>query len=74
MSRRTVAGRGPREQQRNLRNNREVTFEGRTQCISAWSAETGLSHSVISYRLRSGWPVEKVMRIPARLGNRIGSE
>lgn len=33
----------PKEQMRNTRWNRMLTFDGRTQCVSAWVEETGLS-------------------------------
>lgn len=38
-----------------------VTFEGRTQSISAWERETGLA---VSMRLRAGWTEEQALTLP----------
>lgn len=62
------------EQQRNIKSNRNILFNGKTQCLSAWSQETGLSECVISYRIKANWPIDKVMTIPAKFGNRISSK
>lgn len=37
----------PKENARNRRNNRNLTALGRTQCISAWAEEIGLSPSTV---------------------------
>lgn len=54
------------EQQRNRRNNHLLTFQGRKQCLAAWSDETGILSSTISERLRSGWGVEQALTTPTR--------
>jgi len=48
-------------QARNTRSNRLLTLNGRTQCISAWSEETGLKIATIGARIRQGWPVEAAL-------------
>jgi hypothetical protein len=58
----------PQEQQRNRRNNRLVTFHGKTQCIAAWAEETGLKHAAIDYRLKVGWTVEMALTTPSQRG------
>ena len=63
-----------KEQQHNLKNNRNIEYKGKTLCISEWSRETGLRHCVISYRLKKGWPIDKVFETPAKLGNRVVSQ
>lgn len=56
-----------KEQQNNRRNNRLITFDGRTQTLSMWSDETGINRSVITRRLDYlGWPVEKTLTTATR--------
>ena len=43
-----------KEQMRNTRWNRMLTFDGRTQCVSAWVEETGLSRSQLVLRAEKG--------------------
>lgn len=51
-----------KEQQRNKRNNRLVTAWGRTQCLAAWSEDTGIPASTLWSRLfRSGWAPERAL-------------
>ena len=35
-----------KEQGRNSRHNRMLTYKGRTQCMSAWAEELGISNRV----------------------------
>lgn len=48
------------EQQRNKRNNRYYTYNGKTQLIPAWAKEFGVTDSTIRSRIRRGIPPEKV--------------
>lgn len=41
------------------RAKKMITYNGKTQSISEWEAELGLKNK-IGYRLRQGWPLEKV--------------
>lgn len=41
-----------KEQARNKRNNTNLTFNGKTQCIAQWAEELGVNRSTISTRLR----------------------
>ena len=43
------------QQNRNRDFNHDITHNGRTQCVSAWAQEIGVSHSTIGERLRRGW-------------------
>lgn len=54
------------EQQQNRRDNRLLTYGGRTQCIAEWAREIGGSRMVIHHRLRRGWTLERVLSTPAR--------
>ena len=55
-----------RQQHRNMRTNRFVTFRGRSLCLMDWSKEVGISHGVLSYRIRAGWDVERAFSEPVR--------
>lgn len=43
-----------KQQMRNVSNNRNITINGRTQCLSAWAEETGLNKFTIRSRLERG--------------------
>lgn len=53
-----------REQRRNTRATHLLTLNGRTQCITDWAAELGISLSTIRYRIRAGWSDERVLTAP----------
>lgn len=55
-----------KEQNRNKRNNRLFTLNGETRCLAEWSEITGIGHSTIIQRLKSGWTEEKALTKPAR--------
>lgn len=61
-----------KDQQRNLRTNVTITFQGESLCISEWAEKTGLHSRTIAHRLRRGWTAAQALTTPARLGNRIG--
>lgn len=46
----------------NTRRNINLTYKGKTQCISAWSRETGLSIETIRGRLNRGYTAEAALR------------
>lgn len=49
-------------QANNKRNNHLLTFDGRTQTISQWAKETGISPGKIKDRInKCGWSVEKTL-------------
>ena len=49
------------EQAGNKRNNIVVKFNGKTKCLAAWARETGISQSLLKYRLRAKWGVERML-------------
>lgn len=49
-----------RTQCRNTRRNRSITFEGRTQCISAWADELGIDPAGMHRRL-ANWPIARAL-------------
>lgn len=55
------------EQLRNQQRTRNLTFRGKTQCLTDWAAEAGLSKSVLRTRLDLlGWPLERALTTPVR--------
>ncbi len=50
-----------KEQQRNKRNNHLLTYNGKTQCVTAWAEELGLKRATIEKRIHHGWPVERLL-------------
>jgi hypothetical protein len=50
-----------KEQSRNTKTNRLLTYDGRTQCLAAWAEELGLKQATISTRLNRCWSVERAL-------------
>ena len=53
-----------KENTRNRRNNRMLTWDGRTQCVSAWADELGMNRTSLLLRLKRGWTVERALTQP----------
>ena len=50
------------EQNQNRRNNHHLTYQGRTQTLTNWARELGISCPTLSSRLnRQGWSVERAL-------------
>lgn len=60
-----------KEQASNKRNNHRITINGQTKTVSEWSKETGLSKDLIRYRVKAGWPVEKLFIEPTKTKNKV---
>jgi hypothetical protein len=59
------------EQGRNKRNNVLLTFRGKTQPLSAWAEELGLTYSTLRRRIQvHGWSTERALTEPATIGRR----
>lgn len=54
----------PKEQSRNRRNNKVVTFNGVAMCCAEWCELLGFSKNLVSKRLSMGWSVEKALTTP----------
>ncbi len=54
------------EQNRNKRNSRLITYNGKTQCIVDWDKELGFRCGVIGKRLKRGWTLEQAMTLPEK--------
>lgn len=53
-------------QARNTRANRFITYGSRTLTLAEWAEITGIGHSTIANRLKSGWSVDDALTKPAR--------
>ena|SRR2546425_6862076 len=52
------------EQENNRKDNREITFQGRTLTLAQWVKVTGICWSTIAQRLKRGWSAEKTLTTP----------
>ena len=58
-----------KEQQRNMRNNVLLTYNGVSKTLPQWAEELGINISTLSKRLgRGGWPVEEALNPKLRRG------
>ncbi len=53
-----------KEQMRNKRNNRQLTFRGETLIVSEWAERIGIQRNTIHRRLGLGWTVEEALTTP----------
>ncbi|CAL62406.1 Hypothetical protein HEAR2273 [Herminiimonas arsenicoxydans] len=63
-------------QNRNRRDNQLLTFNGKTQTISAWAEETGIGMNTIRLRIKNhGWSIERALTTsPTHPTDRIGMQ
>jgi hypothetical protein len=52
-----------KEQVRNRRRNRFITFQGQTLCLTDWAEVTGINASTLSHRFHAGWDIEAMLTI-----------
>lgn len=52
------------EQNNNRRSNRLLSFQGRSQSLTQWARETGISPASLKSRISLGWDVEKALTTP----------
>jgi len=56
-----------KENNRNKRSNRLITFNGKTQCLADWAEEVGMDFATLWHRLyRFHWSIERALTEPAR--------
>ena len=56
-----------REQNRNKRTNKRVTYHGETKPLIVWAEELGLKYDMVHNRLEHGWDVEEAFETPSSL-------
>jgi hypothetical protein len=52
-----------KEQAQNRRNSLSITYLGETKAISEWAKLFGIKYGTIKWRLKKGWPVEKILTL-----------
>ena len=55
-----------KEQMRNTRTNVYITFQGKTQCLSAWAEEYNIKETTLRYRVTQGWDFEEALTLPSQ--------
>lgn len=53
-----------KEQNRNLAKNINITFGGKTMCLSAWAELLNINRHTLDQRLKKGWSVERALTTP----------
>ncbi len=51
----------PKQQVENSSIPIMIEFQGKTQCISDWAKELGIRQSLLSWRIRKGWPLGRAL-------------
>lgn len=60
-----------KEQARNKRGSRYLTYKGRTMIVADWANELGVSRQAVRYRLEAGWTPEQIIETSFSYNNRI---
>ena len=50
----------PKEQARNRRNNKLITYNNETHCISEWAEITGIPRKCLEYRIRKWESLDRI--------------
>jgi hypothetical protein len=58
----------PAIQSRNKRGNVNLSFDGRTQCLTDWAIELGVSMQTLHSRLADGWSATQALSLPVAKG------
>ena len=54
------------EQQRNRRNNIQMSFNGETRCLAEWARLIGIKEDTLRMRVKRGWSYDKALTKPIR--------
>lgn len=55
-----------KEQARNRRSSKMITYEGETICLTEWAEKLGMSKMVLFKRIELGWTPERAFTTPVR--------
>lgn len=53
-----------KEQQRNKRNNRIITYKNETLCLTDWATKLGTTFKKLAWRLDHNWSIERAFNTP----------
>lgn len=53
-----------RENGRNRRSTRLITFNGHTKCLADWARSLGITPATLQDRLKSGWSLKRALTLP----------
>ncbi len=53
-----------KQQQRNMRSNRVITFNGLTMTLAAWAEKIGITDDSLGRRLKKHWSIERALTTP----------
>lgn len=56
-----------RVQSNNRRDNRRITWKGRTQTLAQWGREIGLHPLTLSMRIKAHWPLDRALTEPLHI-------
>jgi len=57
----------PKENSRNKRSNRLITFDDKTQTMAEWAEELNISYDALKHRINKlHWPIERALTEPIR--------
>jgi hypothetical protein len=51
----------------NRRNNNNITFNNKTQCLVEWARELNMDNRTLNYRIQKGWSTEAALTTPINL-------
>ena len=54
----------PRQQSNNMGRNKMIDYKGKTDTLSNWCSELGLTYAMVKHRLQRGWTIEKAFETP----------
>jgi len=55
-----------KEQARNRKTTRFLTYNDETMCIKDWAKKVGMKYETLIRRINTGWPIEKALTTPVR--------
>jgi hypothetical protein len=58
-----------REQNRNNRRSRMVSFRGETMCVADWADRLGMPYRLLLSRFERGWSPERALTEPVRMAS-----
>ena len=61
-----------KNQCRNTRANKFITYKGKTRCVAEWAEILGIDSKLIYDRLRKNWTIEEVFKTPLLRRNKVG--